>query len=243
MRKPRFVLFAASALAIAAPAASAGRSHDQHQLPVPAAAAQAAHGKGDKHEQGATTSSYSIALIAPWGDAAYDGSTISVRYTISASPGVPASAVSDVRTAIGNWNSCLNGSSGCGGIVTSGGKWRFVSSASSPLVTITIKKGGGVIAGSTKLRFDATGFIKGARLQISGSSFGRSHTDAIITEIATHELGHVVGLGHSNDPSDLMYPTLNRVSAFGSCEVHGVDALYGWLGGAPAQPSQSSVSC
>ena len=244
MRKLGFVLLAASALAIAAPIASAGRSHD-HQLPASAAAAQAAERIGTGHHNAASsTSSYAIALLAPWGNAAYDGRQITVTYTIGASPGVPASAVTAVQSALSSWNSCFGGGSGCAGISPKS-RFSFSATTGSPLLTITIKKGGGVVAGSTKLSTDRSGFIDGARLQISASSFGSPNTTQTIDEIALHELGHVVGLGHSNNPNDLMYPVLNGVTSFGSCEVNGFNALYSsWLGsGSPTLPSESSVSC
>jgi hypothetical protein len=228
---------------VAAPAASAGRSHG-HQVPVGAAAAQAAHGKGKGHQGGgAAGSSFSIDLLAPWGNAAYNGSGITVTYTLGASPGVPGSARTAVQNALNSWNSCFGGGSGCGGISP---KHKFAFSATSgpPLLAITIKKGGGIVAGSTKLSY-SSGFIAGARLQISAASFGSPNTIQTITEIAKHELGHVVGLGHSDDPNDLMYPVLNGVTSFGSCEVNGFNALYSsWLGsGSPTLLSQSSVSC
>lgn len=114
---------------------------------------------------------------------------------------------------------------------------------------ITIKNGGGMIAGQTKLSYDRQGFIKGATVQISGSSFGLANNYSTVYEIVLHELGHAfVGLGHSDDPSDLMYPTLNGTTTIGACEASGFDALYGWLeagnpGTGPTLPSGSSVSC
>jgi hypothetical protein len=236
MRKLAFVVLVASALAIAVPVASAGRPHG------PVVSLQAPHGTAA--HRGSPGSSFSIALIAPWGTAAYNGSAITVTYSISRGPRVPASAQGDVESALASWNSCFGGSSGCGGISPKH-KFSFASASGTPLLSITIKQGGGVVAGSTKLNFDSSGFISGARLQISASSFGSVNTDATITEIALHELGHVVGLGHSTNPSDLMYPVLNGVTAFGSCEVNGFNALYSsWLGtSGPTQPSANPVNC
>jgi Matrixin len=227
MRRLGLVLLMAGVLVFAAPAA-----------------ASATHGRGVGHRSAKPTSSFSIGLLAPWGDAAYNGSSITVTYSISRGPRVPASAQTAVQTAIGQWNSCFGGSSGCRGISPTN-EFSFTSTSGSPLLTITIKQGGGVVAGSTKLSFDSGGFIDAARLQISASSFGSPNTEATIQEIALHELGHVVGLGHSTDPNDLMYPILNGVTSFGSCEVNGFNALYSnWLGsGSPQQPSLTSVGC
>jgi Matrixin len=240
MRNLGFVAIAASALAVAVPVASGGRPHGQQPS---VGSWQTSHGKASR--QGAAPgSSFSIALIAPWGTAAYNGSAVTVTYSISRGPRVPARAQTDVENALASWNSCFGGGAGCGGISPKN-KFSFASASGAPLLSITIKKGGGVVAGSTKLSFDSSGFISGARLQISAASFGSANTDATITEIALHELGHVVGLGHSTDPTDLMYPVLNGVTSFGSCEVNGFNALYSsWLGtGNPTQPSASSISC
>jgi hypothetical protein len=103
-----------------------------------------------------------------------------------------------------------------------------------------------VIAGQTHLRFDSFGFLSSARVQISGSSFGSANDAQVAWNVAEHELGHVVGLGHSDVSTDLMYPVLNGTVSFGSCEINGAEALYGsWLpsGSAPAPPLSTSVSC
>jgi matrixin len=188
----------------------------------------------------AGAAAFSINLIAPWGPSVYQSSTktITLTYSISASKPVSATATTAASNAASAWATWLGSEShhhfvvvqAVGGVAT---------------VPITIKNGGGQIAGSTKLSFDRQGFIAGARVQISGSSFGLANNPDTVYEITLHELGHAfVGLGHSNDPNDLMYPYLNGVTTIGACESSGYSVLYSWLGSSnPILPAVGSVTC
>ena len=88
-------------------------------------------------------------------------------------------------------------------------------------------------------------------MQISGSTFGLANDPDTVHEITLHELGHaLVGLGHSDDSSDLMFPTLGSNSTgIGACELAGFNALYStWLTdgldtSGPTQPGDSSATC
>ena len=192
---------------------------------------------------GGAPSSYTIGLIRPWGLAALTSpDTVTLSYSVSASRNVSQNAVQAASDAANAWAGWLSSHDGSGHFLVQEG-------GGGATVPITIKNGGGRIAGQTKLSYDRQGFIKGATVQISGSSFGLANDTSTVYEIVLHELGHAfVGLGHSDDPSDLMYPTLNGTTTIGSCEASGFDALYGWLkdgnsGTGPTLPSATSVSC
>jgi predicted Zn-dependent protease len=52
--------------------------------------------------------------------------------------------------------------------------------------------------------------------------------------VVLHELGHSLGLGHSNFTEDLMYPIfsmnpLNRVQALSTLDLYGVSAVFQWM--------------
>jgi hypothetical protein len=189
----------------------------------------------------------SISLVAPWGSAVYSGTdTITLTYSISAAKAIPSAAVDEIQQAVDDWASWFQGHDGSGSFTIAP-----AAAGSRADVQISTKAGGGNILGQTHWSFDHQGFIKGATVQISGSTHGMANTPATVHEITLHELGHAfVGLGHSNDPSDLMYPTLGSTSTgIGACELAGFHGLYSpWLtdgssATGPTLPTSGLVDC
>jgi Matrixin len=117
---------------------------------------------------------------------------------------------------------------------------------------------GGMAAGATLLKFDEDGFINKVTILLPKAAFfieGDSQVFAVqydpqkLKEIATHELGHALGLGHADFDSDLMSERLNsdETMNISQCDVTGVLQANQWKlvnnDSVPNSPDEKEISC
>jgi hypothetical protein len=63
--------------------------------------------------------------------------------------------------------------------------------------------------------------------------------DIDIYSVALHELGHAIGLGHSDNPGDVMYPYYRRGATLSANDIGAAVALYGTA--TPSAPASSGA--
>jgi hypothetical protein len=85
-------------------------------------------------------------------------------------------------------------------------------------------------AGWTQLKFDREGFIDSAKITISEDVITSGFDDYLIEQIAKHELGHALGLGHANNEQSLMANLVleDKTNNVSECEISGVITTNGW---------------
>jgi matrixin len=113
-------------------------------------------------------------------------------------------------------------------------------------------------AGATLLRFDEDGFLNKATVLLPKAAFfieGDSQVFAVqydsqkLKEIATHELGHALGLGDADFDSDLMSERLNsdETMNISRCDVSAVIQANQWKlvnnDSTPNSPNEEEISC
>jgi Matrixin len=129
---------------------------------------------------------------------------------------------------------------------------EFQNSPASGGSTIGSKSSFGDTVGQTRTYFDGNGYMDRALVNIATSAFGNTFTTAQLKQIAMHELGHTLGLGHANFNGDLMSPVINHESGgISECDISGVFEANQWnragsgsgIPVSPSHPQQDHVNC
>jgi len=80
-----------------------------------------------------------------------------------------------------------------------------------------------VAGGKSVSTFDSNGFITSVKITLAKTAFGSTLSTRGIEQIALHELGHALGIGHANFKGDLMSPIVNdEKSSISQCDLRAV---------------------
>ena len=162
-------------------------------------------------------SGHSVAICCAWGNKLSDGV---LTYEVT---GSDQTALSIIRGAVQAWDDTLPDLT-----------MREVTS--KPDIAFLYGPGaadGGESPGGTGARGLTTTYMNGRRMVLRveiGIDGGPSPVNAgAIEEIAKHEFGHSLGLGHANWDGDLMSPLVNPTPApIPACDVNGVMQANSW---------------
>jgi len=96
-------------------------------------------------------------------------------------------------------------------------------------IEIKFKKGNINKGGEAEIYFDQNGFIDYVKISVSKTSNGTELNQTILEHIIKHEIGHGLGLGHSQFPHSIMYPIVNEaIKDISRCEIDAVKDANNW---------------
>jgi predicted Zn-dependent protease len=171
-----------------------------------------------------------LALCCAWGKSLEDGT---LTYSVS-SPDLPSAQV--IRLAVREWDVDLPAV-----------RLREVAVGTPADVTIRFTPGQGRTEGQAVTSFTKRGLISKVEITIQGA---RAPGNAGgLGQIAKHEFGHALGLGHTNYEGNLMSPAVSPdPQPVPPCVVQGVIEANRWKmiapqGKRPTPPRVSNVPC
>jgi predicted Zn-dependent protease len=204
--------------------------------------------RGDTQKN--TQSSPSIAICCGWDDKIANG-----QLTYSITGGSPSSRQA-VTEAMTEWQSRIDGL-----------QLKQISNVHNSDIMITFQTEGGQtsshsdgigsiagrghffseILGETRLT-PKDGLIDKAQITLARMGFGSPIDASETTQIALHEIGHALGLGHANFAGDIMAPAINYQSnLISKCDISAVQTANNWEtrgSSTPAQPpSTNRIGC
>ena len=108
--------------------------------------------------------------------------------------------------------------------------------------------------GEAVISFDARALITHVDMTISTRALGGSIGLTKLESIAKHEVGHALGIGHTDFVSDLMSPILTdrTDTSISACDINGIEEANGWKlkadgsdtgNGDPHPPSLAFLRC